>query len=128
MSVFYKDGKDQACSCLATCCSELLTCMQLYVQTEKCNRDHWTVIEMELKQESPVPPTFELTRFLVTSMTFLANIERVTISRDGAELSHMIKSRNEPRQSIAIPEHMVRTSRNGTMSINSVELICRYLL
>jgi hypothetical protein len=109
-----------------TCCSELLTCMQLYVMKRKCNYDDWTVIEMELKQESPVPPTFELTRFLVTSMTFLANIERVTISRDGAELSRMIKSRNQPKQSIPIPEHMVRTSQNGTMSINSVELICRY--
>jgi len=102
--------------------------MQLYVKKEKCNCDRSTVIEMELKQESPIPPTFELTRFLVTSMTFLAHIECVTISRDGAELSRMIKSWNQPKQSIPIPEHMDRISQNGTMSINSVELICRYLL
>ncbi|KAG1846213.1 histidine kinase-like ATPase [Suillus subalutaceus] len=50
---------------------------QLFVKKEQqlnCDRDEWTVIEMELKQESTIPRIFELTRFLVTSVTFLANI------------------------------------------------------
>lgn len=98
---------------------------QLFVKKEQlnCDRDKWTVIEMELKQESTIPRIFELTRFLVTSVTFLAHIQRVTILLDDTELACLTKTRNKASQSIAISEHMVRTSRNGTMTIDSVELI-----
>ncbi|OJA08565.1 hypothetical protein AZE42_03358 [Rhizopogon vesiculosus] len=105
VSLYYKDGGDK-----------------LYVKSEKCTSDNWTVIEMELKQESVIPRIFELTRFLVTSMTFLVNVERVTIFLDNIELSRVIKSRKLD-QSITIPKHMVTTSRDGTMSIDSVKLI-----
>ncbi|OAX38949.1 hypothetical protein K503DRAFT_865778 [Rhizopogon vinicolor AM-OR11-026] len=105
VSLYYKDGGDK-----------------LYVKAEKCTCDNWTVIEMELKHESVIPRIFELTRFLVTSMTFLVNVERVTIFLDNIELSRVIKSR-ELDQSITIPKHMVTTSRDGTMSIDSVKLI-----
>jgi len=100
------------------------------VKQELCNYagDGWTVIEMELKQESTIPRILELTRFLVTSMTFLVNVERVTISLDDTELSRVTKTRNPASQSIAIPEHMIKTSQECTMTITSVELICRYLL
>jgi hypothetical protein len=98
------------------------------VKKEGCNRDNETVIEMQLKQESPLPQIFELTRFLVTSMTFLVNIKRVTVRLDGAVLSHVTKSRKILNQSIPVPEHMVKTSWDRTMSIKSVQLICRYLL
>jgi hypothetical protein len=98
------------------------------VKKEGCNRDNETVIEMQLKQDLPLPRTFELTKFLVTSMTFLVNIKHVTISLDGAVLSRATKSRKKLNKSIPIPEHMVKTSRDRTMSIKSVELICRYLL
>ncbi|OJA08570.1 hypothetical protein AZE42_03361 [Rhizopogon vesiculosus] len=77
---------------------------------------------MELKQESVIPRIFELTRFLVTSMTFLVNVERVAVFLDNIELSRVIKSR-KLNQSITIPKHMVTKSRDGTMSIDSVKLI-----
>ncbi|KAG1747682.1 hypothetical protein EDB19DRAFT_1686202, partial [Suillus lakei] len=47
----------------------------------------------------------------------------VTVSLDDTELSRLTKIRNKARQSIAISEHMVRKSRSGTMTIDSVELI-----
>jgi hypothetical protein len=83
---------------------------------------------MELKQESTIPRIFELTRFLVSSVTFLANIQRVRIFLDDTELSCLTKTRNKASQSIVISEHMVRQSRSGTMTIDSVELICQYFL
>ncbi|KAG1747684.1 hypothetical protein EDB19DRAFT_1872895 [Suillus lakei] len=98
---------------------------QLFVKKEQlsCDRDKWTVIEIELKQESTIPRIFELTRFLVTSITFLTHIQSVTISLDDTELSCLTKTRNKASQPIAISEHMVRKSRSGTMTIDSVELI-----
>jgi hypothetical protein len=83
---------------------------------------------MELKQESTIPRIFELTRFLVTSVTFLAHIQRVTIMLDDTELSCLTKTRNMASQSIAISEHMIRKSQSGTMNIDSVGLICQYFL
>ncbi|KAG2107835.1 hypothetical protein BD769DRAFT_1500283 [Suillus cothurnatus] len=98
---------------------------QLYVKKEQlsCAHDKGTVIEMELKQESTIPRIFELTRFLVSSVTFLANIQRVRIFLDDTELSCLTKTRNKASQSIVISEHMARQSRSGTMTIDSVELI-----
>ncbi|KAG2358885.1 hypothetical protein BDR07DRAFT_1416380 [Suillus spraguei] len=88
------------------------------------NKPEWTVvIEMELKQESPVPRIFELTRYLVTSVTFLAHIQSVRIFLDGTELSYLTKTRNEASQLIPISKHMGRKSCGGTMNIDSVELI-----
>ncbi|KAG1829918.1 histidine kinase-like ATPase, partial [Suillus subalutaceus] len=102
----------------------------LYAKREHIDgdRDNWTVIEMELKQESVIPRIFELTRFLATSITFLARIRRVTISLDDIELSCLIKTRNKASQSIAIPEHTLRKSWGGTMTVDSIELICQYFL
>ncbi|KAG1813853.1 uncharacterized protein BJ212DRAFT_1364045 [Suillus subaureus] len=98
---------------------------QLFVKKEQlnCDCDGWTVIEMELKQESTTPRVFELARFLVTSVTFLAHIQRVRIFLDNTELSCLTKTRNKASQSIPILEHMNRKSRDGTMIIDSVELI-----
>ncbi|KAG1831524.1 hypothetical protein EV424DRAFT_1304208, partial [Suillus variegatus] len=57
-----------------------------------CDLDKWTaVIEMELKQESTIPRIFELTRFLVTSATFLSHIQCVTVMLDDTELSCLTK-------------------------------------
>ncbi|KAG1730663.1 histidine kinase-like ATPase [Suillus paluster] len=101
---------------------------KLYVKKEEIIRDsnNCTVIEMELKQTSTIPRIFELTRFLVTSMTFLARIQCITISLDDTELSRLTKTRNKG-QSIVIPEHMVRRSPGDTMTVASVKLICWYL-
>ncbi|KAG1724396.1 histidine kinase-like ATPase [Suillus paluster] len=106
----------------------LLTCMQLVAKDIVCDRDEWTVIEMELKQESTAARIFELTRFLVTSMTFLANVECITIWRDGTELSRLTKTRNKASQSIDIRDHMLRSSPGKTMTVASVDLICMCLL
>ncbi|KAG1724402.1 histidine kinase-like ATPase, partial [Suillus paluster] len=108
-----------ACVSLIGCCRK---------DGEEINPDsgNWTVIEMELKLESTVARIFELTRFLVTSMTFLANVQYITISLDGTELSRLTKTRNKASQSIVIPKHMVK--RCGTMNVTSVDLICMYLL
>lgn len=91
-----------------------------------CDRDkpQWTVvIEMELKQESTVPRIFELTRFLVTSVTFLARIQSVGIFLDGTKLSCLKKTRNKASQLVVVSDRMVKKSRGGTMTIDSVELI-----
>lgn len=99
---------------------------QLFVRKEplNCDLDKWTaVIEMELKQESTIPRIFDLTRFLVTSVTFLSHIQRVTVMLDDTELSCLTKTRNIASQSIAISEHMTRRSQGGTMTIDSVGLI-----
>ncbi|KAG1798994.1 uncharacterized protein HD556DRAFT_1440065 [Suillus plorans] len=95
----------------------------LFVKKEECDCDKWTVIEMELKQESTIPRIFELTRFLVTSVTFLTRVEHVEIFLDDTKLSHLTKTRKKASQSIAISQHMNRKSRDGTMTIDSVELM-----
>ncbi|KAG0706644.1 hypothetical protein DFH29DRAFT_900624 [Suillus ampliporus] len=98
---------------------------KLYVKKEDIIRDsgNGTVIEMELKQESTIPRIFELTRFLVSSMTFLVHVRHVTISLDDTELSRLTKTRNKASQPIAIPEHMVKRSPGENMTITSVDLI-----
>ncbi|KAG2141060.1 hypothetical protein DEU56DRAFT_797030 [Suillus clintonianus] len=98
---------------------------QLFVKKEKHNRDSdiWTAIEVELKQESTIPRIFELTRFLVTSVTFLAHIQSVEVWLDRTILSCLTKTRNNASQSIAIPEDMLRKSRGGNMFVETVEVI-----
>ncbi|KAG2069450.1 hypothetical protein BDR04DRAFT_1101540 [Suillus decipiens] len=139
MASIYYVG-DQACFCLDSHFStSFLTCMQLFVKKElnidrdiflkkecNCDRDkpQWiVVIEMELKQESTVPRIFELTRFLVTSVTFLARIQSVGIFLDGTKLSCLKKTRNKASQPVVVSDRMVKKSRGGTMTIDSVELI-----
>ncbi|KAG1825278.1 hypothetical protein EV424DRAFT_1392999 [Suillus variegatus] len=95
----------------------------LLVKKEGCDCDKWTVIEMELKQESTIPRIFELTRFLVTSLTFLTRVEHVGIFLDNTELSRLTKKRSQASQPIAISPHMIKKSPDGTMTIDSVALI-----
>ncbi|KAG0706650.1 histidine kinase-like ATPase, partial [Suillus ampliporus] len=102
--------------------------MNLHVKKEEINRDNCTVIKLELKEESTIPRIFELAQFLVTSITFLAHIQCVMISLDDTELSRLTKNWNKTSQSMDIPQHMTRSTPGKTMTISSVELICRYFL
>ncbi|KAG2030034.1 histidine kinase-like ATPase, partial [Suillus americanus] len=78
-----------------------------------CNRNKWTVIEMELKQGSTILQIFELMQFLVTSVTYLANIQHVRIFLDGIELSCLTKTWNKAIQSIAIWEYIYGQKKSG---------------
>ena len=58
-------------------------------------------------------------------MTFLENVECVTISLNNRTLSTVERSRHKG-QEINIPDHMERKSPEHNMTINSVEVIREY--
>ncbi|KIJ66568.1 hypothetical protein HYDPIDRAFT_26904 [Hydnomerulius pinastri MD-312] len=96
---------------------------QLYIkQLEPRKTGKWTVIEMALKEPMFAPKPFDLTRFLVTSMTFLASVETVRVMFDGVELSIITKSRQNSQQ-VVIPGSLKNCSNDGTMNVGSVKLI-----
>ncbi|KAH7914527.1 hypothetical protein BJ138DRAFT_1123419 [Hygrophoropsis aurantiaca] len=100
-----------------------LTSDQLWVrhQTNPRRNDKWTTIDMKLRKPAPCPKPFDLTRFLVSSMTFMANLRVATIYLDDRELSSVKKTRGEP-DSLDIPSHFTRKSQRENMNITGVEV------
>ncbi|KIK80619.1 hypothetical protein PAXRUDRAFT_15687 [Paxillus rubicundulus Ve08.2h10] len=125
-------GGKQCCRTLFNGLSEQLTdrCMRMYynkdqlmVQHGKCRATKWTMIEMEVNAgQLPMPKPFDLSRFLCTSVTFLANVEKATILFNGRCLSEIIKSRCEAKI-INLPKDLKAKRDVGFLHVESVQMI-----
>ena len=52
----------------------------------------WTIIEIPLREPSPMPVAIDFLRFLATSITFMAHLENVEVVLDGRCIGRINKS------------------------------------
>ena len=82
--------------------------------------DSWTTFEMELRDPVPIPPAFDFTRFLVSSITFMAHLREVSVYFDDKRLVHLTKDAGTPNQ-ISIPRGLKPTSTMGFMNVKGLK-------
>jgi hypothetical protein len=93
------------------------------VESGDSDNTKWTIIEMQVKDaQLPMPSPFDLSRFLCTAVTFLANVTKVTVLFNGQLLSEITKSRGEA-QKIKLPKDLQMNKESGAMAVESVETI-----
>lgn len=73
---------------------------------------------MELRDPTPIPPAFDFTRFLVSSITFMAHLREVSVYFDDKRLVHLTKDAGTPKQ-ISIPRGLKPTSTTGFMNVKA---------
>ncbi|OBZ66504.1 hypothetical protein A0H81_13686 [Grifola frondosa] len=110
MGFYWKDGKDQLFARRGTLSAE--------------NSDLWTTFEMSLREPAPIPPPFDFTRFLASSITFMAHLMDVSVYLDDKCLSRLTKDRgvSEPTN---IPKGLKNSSPLGTMHVMGIQKTLR---
>ena len=86
----------------------------------KKTNDPWTTFEMDLREPTPIPSAFDFTRFLVSSITFMAHLREVSVYFDDKLLVHLIKDADTPKP-LAIPRHLKTTSPMGFMNVEGLK-------
>jgi hypothetical protein len=79
----------------------------------------WTVFEMPLREPGPIPPAFDFTRFLASSITFMAYLSEVSVYLDDKCLSRLKKSSGVTK-SLPIPPGLIGTSRSRMMNVTGI--------
>ncbi|KAH8981254.1 hypothetical protein EDB83DRAFT_1390074 [Lactarius deliciosus] len=109
MNFYWKDKKDQ-----------------LYVRRGPTppdeNVDPLTTFQMTLREPGPMPPAFDFTRFLVSSITFMAHLTEVSIYFDDQRLVRLSKRGDGP---IEVPMLAGLDSKtpDGRMTVRSVQTV-----
>lgn len=75
---------------------------------------------MDLREPTSIPVAFDFTRFLVSSITFMAHLREVTVYFDDKRLVHLTKDAGTPTQLI-IPRSLRPTSTMGFMNIKGMK-------
>jgi hypothetical protein len=76
---------------------------------------------MELREPAPIPIPFDFSRFLASSITFMAHLSQVTVYFHNKCLVKLTKSAGIPK-SLGVPNSLNGTSRMGIMHINNVNV------
>ncbi|KAJ7039263.1 hypothetical protein C8F04DRAFT_1087709 [Mycena alexandri] len=79
----------------------------------------WTSFEMPLREPVPMPVAFDFTRFLASSITFMACLSEVSVYFDDKRLCRLRKESGVPRP-LGIPKGLQTRSRLGTMNVTGV--------
>jgi hypothetical protein len=82
--------------------------------------DAWTTFEMDLREPNPIPAAFDFTRFLVSSITFMAHLREVSVYLDDKRLVHLTKDVASPKR-LPIPRGLRPTSMMGFMKIKGLK-------
>ena len=82
--------------------------------------DPWTTFELELREPAPIPGAFDFTRFLVSSITFMAHLREVSVYFDDKRLVHLTKDAGTPN-GLSIPRGLRPASTMGFMNIKSLK-------
>ena len=82
--------------------------------------DPWTTFEMNLREPAPIPVPFNFTKFLTSSITFMAHLREVSVYFDNKRLVHLTKDTATPKQ-LTIPPGLNSTSPMGFMKIEGLK-------
>ncbi|KAN0125288.1 Protein of unknown function (DUF3684) domain containing protein [Lactarius tabidus] len=84
--------------------------------------DPWTTFQMTLREPGPIPPAFDFTRFLVSSITFMAHLSEVSVYFDDKRLVRLSKDSGLPRE-VPMLKGLKNISPDGMMTVRSVQTI-----
>jgi hypothetical protein len=82
--------------------------------------DPWTSFAMPLRELSPIPSAFDFTRFLASSITFMAHLSEVSVYFDDKRLSRLTKSSGIGK-TLNIPRGISGKSRLGVMNVTGIK-------
>src|SRR5271154_2864194 len=79
----------------------------------------WTSFEMPLREPSPIPSAFDFTRFLASSITFMAHLSEVSVYFNDKRLVKLTKTSGVSKLS-SIPLGLKATSPRGIMTVTEL--------
>lgn len=80
---------------------------------------------MGLREPTPIPPPFDFTRFLASSITFMRHLLDVSVFLDDKRLSRLTKAPGAP-QAVGIPKGLKPSSPLNTMQVNGIQTTRTY--
>ncbi|KIL68939.1 hypothetical protein M378DRAFT_21839 [Amanita muscaria Koide BX008] len=108
MGFYWKDNKDQLFARRGNLPSE--------------TSSHWTAFELILREPSPMPPAFDLTRFLSSSIVFMTRLSEVSIYFNNKRLTKLTKATGIPK-SLGTPAGLQTISPRRLMEVKGVGLV-----
>ena len=124
MGFYWKDKKNQVSAALPFVSDHSSTYIpQLFAHRGNLPNqmyDPWTTFEMDLWEPALIPITFDFTRFLASSITFMVHLREVSVYFDDMQLVHLTKDVGIPKQ-LAIPPGLNSTSPMGFMNIKGLK-------
>jgi hypothetical protein len=123
MNFYWKDKKDQVSHFYALYLSIMLTKLsQLYVRRGTVGDavDAWTTFQMTLREPGPIPPAFDFTRFLVSSIAFMTHLSEVSVYFDDKRLVKLSKNRGVSME-VPMLKKLKGMSPEGMMNVESIE-------
>ena len=84
--------------------------------------DPWTTLQLTLREPGSIPPAFDLTRFLVSSITFMARLSEVSVYFDDKRLVKLSKNCGISKE-VPMLKGLYGTSPEGMMNVNSIETL-----
>ena len=82
--------------------------------------DPWTTFQMTLREPGPIPPAFDFTRFLVSSITFMAHLSEVSVYFDDKRLVRLSKNGGVSKE-MPMLKGLKSTSPEGMMNVKSIQ-------
>jgi len=82
--------------------------------------DPRTTFKMMLREPGPIPATFDLTCFLVSSITFMTHLTEVCVYFDDKRLVRLSKNRGRSK-AVPMLNGLEGTSPEGMMNVESIE-------
>jgi Protein of unknown function (DUF3684) len=82
--------------------------------------DLWTTFQMTLRDPGPIPPILDLTRFLVSSITFMTHLSEVSVYFDTKRLVRLSKDSGASEE-VPMLNGLKATSPEGIMNVKSIE-------
>lgn len=82
---------------------------------------------MDLRDPAPIPVVFDLTRFLVSSITFMAHLRQVSVYLDGIRLAVLNKDAGLPAE-VTMLRGLTPVSPSGYMKITGLKSTRRWFV
>jgi hypothetical protein len=123
MNFYWKDKKDQVGHFYTPHLNVMLTKLsQLYVRrgTGGDAVDAWTTFQMTLREPGPMPPAFDFTRFLVSSIAFMTHLSDVSVYFDDKRLVKLSKTCRVPKK-VPMLKELKCLSPGGMMNVKSIK-------
>jgi Protein of unknown function (DUF3684) len=87
----------------------------------------WTTFEMGLREAAPMPSAFDFIRFLASSLTFMAHLDKITVWFDGRRLAKLTKDKGVTKE-LPLPAGLRNTSDGKMMTMRQVKTTCKALV
>jgi hypothetical protein len=123
MKFHWKDKKDQVSYSYTPYLNVMLTKLsQLYARRGSVGdaADGWTTFQMTLREPGPMPPAFDLTRYLVSSIAFMTHLSEVSVYFDDIQLVKLSKSHGVSEE-VPMLKEFKDTSPEGMMNVKSIK-------